>query len=77
MPKMQPMKMPLQMNVAKASAELKILRAFVDFINRQVGVYCDCLAGFQDNKVRIERQGRRNWCQAFVLTYSSRRFDCT
>jgi hypothetical protein len=25
-------------------------------VNRQVGVYCDCLAGFQSNKARIERQ---------------------
>jgi hypothetical protein len=40
----------------KALAELAILRGFIDFINRQVGVYCDCLAGFQGNKARIERQ---------------------
>jgi hypothetical protein len=37
-------------------AELGILRDFVDFINQQVGVYCDCLSGFEGNKVRIERQ---------------------
>ncbi len=40
----------------KARAELDILREFIDFVNQQVGVYCDCLAGFQGNKVRIERQ---------------------
>lgn len=37
-------------------AELAILRGFVDFVNAQVGVYCDCLAGFQGNTARIERQ---------------------
>jgi hypothetical protein len=37
-------------------AELGILRDFIDFINQQVGVYCDCLSGFEGNKVRIERQ---------------------
>jgi len=40
----------------KAKAELPFLRAFIDFVNRQVGVYCDCLASFDGNKVRIERQ---------------------
>ena len=40
----------------KASAELVVLRAFIDFINRQVGVYSDCLSGFQGNRVRVERQ---------------------
>ena len=37
-------------------AELKILREFIDFVNRQVGVYCDCLASFQGNHARVERQ---------------------
>lgn len=50
------MSAPVQLDIVKASAELKILREFVDFVNRQVGVYCDCLAGFEGNKVRIERQ---------------------
>ena len=40
----------------KALAELEVLRGFIDFVNRQVGVYCDCLAGFEGNTVRIERQ---------------------
>lgn len=44
------------MDVEKAKAELPILREFIDFLNRQVGVYCDCLAGFEGNRVRIERQ---------------------
>jgi hypothetical protein len=44
------------MDMDKALAELGILRGFIDFVNRQVGVYCDCLAGFAGNKVRIERQ---------------------
>ena len=43
----------------KASAELVVLRAFIDFINRQVGVYSDCLSGFQGNRVRVERQVAR------------------
>jgi hypothetical protein len=43
----------------KAVAELPILREFVDFVNNQVGVYMDCLAGFQGNTVRIERQVAR------------------
>lgn len=40
-------------------AELAVLREFIDFVNLQVGVYCDCLAGFQGNKVRIEHQVAR------------------
>ncbi len=40
----------------KAKAELPILRSFIDFVNRQVGVYCDCLSSFRGNKVRVERQ---------------------
>jgi hypothetical protein len=35
---------------------LEVLRGFIDFVNREVGVYCDRLAGFEGNKVRIERQ---------------------
>lgn len=38
------------------TTRLAVLRSFIDFVNRQVGVYCDCLAGFQGNKVRVERQ---------------------
>jgi hypothetical protein len=43
----------------KAEAELIVLRRFIDFINRQLGVYMDCLSGFEGNKVRIERQVAR------------------
>ncbi|MBR0756146.1 hypothetical protein JQ604_28560 [Bradyrhizobium jicamae] len=42
--------------MVNASKELDVLRGFIDFINRQVGVYCDCLSGFSGNKARIERQ---------------------
>ena len=45
--------------MTKALAELEVLRGFIDFVNRQRGVYCDCLSSFQGNKVRIERQVAR------------------
>jgi len=48
-----------RMDTTRALAELPILRDFIDFVNRQDGVYCDCLSGFQGNKVRIERQVAR------------------
>ena len=35
-------------------AELAIIRDFTLFLDRQLGVYCDCLAGFEGNKVRVE-----------------------
>jgi hypothetical protein len=47
------------MDMNKAMRELPILRDFIDFVNRQVGVYCDCLSGFEGNKVRVERQVAR------------------
>jgi hypothetical protein len=67
------------MEHAKISAELGVLREFMDFVNRQVGVYCDCLAGFQGNKVRVERQmprlqrpeGRRIVDGQPVMTWAS------
>jgi hypothetical protein len=43
----------------KARAELPILRSFIDFVNSQVGVYCDCMSSFRGNKVLIERQKAR------------------
>lgn len=43
----------------KATAELPILRRFIDFVNSQIGVYCDSLSSFRGNKVRIERQKAR------------------
>jgi hypothetical protein len=49
----------LHMDMTKALAELDVLRGFIDFVNRQVGVYCDCLAGFDGNKVRVARQVAR------------------
>ncbi len=36
--------------------EIALLRDFIAFVERQQGVYCDCLAGFSGNKVRIEQQ---------------------
>lgn len=47
------------MDNQKFEAELKILRELIDFLNRQVGVYCDCLSGFDSNKIRVERQVAR------------------
>jgi hypothetical protein len=47
------------MDMTKALAELDVLRGFIDFVNRQVGVYCDCLSSFYGNKVRVERQVAR------------------
>ena len=47
------------MDTAKALAELDVLRGFIDFVNRQLGVYCDCLSSFHGNKVRVERQVAR------------------
>lgn len=43
----------------QALHELSALREFIDFINKQVGVYVDSLAGFDGNKVRAERQTAR------------------
>lgn len=43
----------------KATAELPILRGFIDFVNKQSSVYMDCLNGFEGNTVRIERQVAR------------------
>jgi hypothetical protein len=44
------------MGTKEGFAELDILRDLIDFVNQQVGVYCDCLSGFEGNKVRTERQ---------------------
>ena len=61
------------MDHGKIKAELDVLREFIDFVNRQVGVYCDCLSGFQGNKVRIERQCRAcNGLPAAVLSMGNR-----
>jgi hypothetical protein len=57
------------MDTTKALAELDVLRGFIDFVNRQVGVYCDCLSSFAGNKVRVERQSAR------VLRPASRRIE--
>lgn len=43
----------------KATAELPILREFIDFVNKQSSVYMDCLNGFSGNTVRIKRQVAR------------------
>lgn len=57
------------MDMTKATAELDVLRRFIDFVNCQVGVYCDCLSSFYGNKVRVERQVAR------VTRPASRRFE--
>jgi len=46
----------VNMATNKELAEQEILRGFIEFVNRQVGVYCDCLGGFEGNRVRTERQ---------------------
>ena len=33
-----------------------IIRGYIDFVNAQVGVYMDALAGFEGHRIRIERQ---------------------
>lgn len=44
------------MDFDKATAELPVLRDFIDFVNKQAGVFMDCLGGFEGNAVRITRQ---------------------
>jgi hypothetical protein len=56
----------MAIDTEKAIAELKVLRDFVDFVNAQVQVYMDCLAGFEGNKARVERQVAR-------VTYPTRK----
>jgi hypothetical protein len=46
-------------DIEKGRVELPILRDFIDFVNAQVGVYMDCLAGFEGNTARIRRQVAR------------------
>ncbi len=48
---------------------LETLREFINFVNQQVGVYMDALAGFAGNKARIELQVAR------VLRKTSQRKD--
>lgn len=36
-----------------------IVREYIDFVNRQVGVYMDALAGFAGHHTRVERQVHR------------------
>ncbi len=36
-----------------------IIREYIDFVNRQVGVYMDAMAGFENIKLKIERQVHR------------------
>jgi len=36
-----------------------IIREYIDFVNAQVGVYMDALAGFAGHRVRVERQVHR------------------
>jgi hypothetical protein len=36
-----------------------VIREYIDFVNRQVGVYMDALAGFAGHRARVERQVHR------------------
>ena len=36
-----------------------VIREYIDFVNRQVGVYMDACAGFAGNRARVERQVHR------------------
>lgn len=36
-----------------------VIREYIDFVNRQVGVYMDALAGFSGHHARVERQVHR------------------
>jgi len=36
-----------------------VVQEYIDFVNQQVGVYMDALAGFEGHRVRIERQVHR------------------
>ena len=33
-----------------------IIRDYIDFVNRQIGVYMDALAGFEGHHCRVERR---------------------
>lgn len=37
----------------------EVLREYIDFVNGQVGVYMDALAGLEGQYMRVERQGFR------------------
>ncbi len=37
----------------------EVVQEYIDFVNQQVGVYMDAIAGFEGHKVRIERQVHR------------------
>ena len=36
-----------------------VIRKYIDFVNQQVGVYMDALAGFEGHRTRVERQIHR------------------
>ena len=36
-----------------------VVREFIDFVNDQIGMYMDCMAGFEGIKVKLERQVSR------------------
>lgn len=36
-----------------------VIREYIDFVNRQVGVYMDAIAGFAGHHIRVERQVHR------------------
>lgn len=45
-----------------------IIRDYIDFVNRQVGVYMDAMAGFAHIKVKVERQVHRATRPSHVTT---------
>lgn len=52
----------MSMSEINVEEELKIagiLRDFVDFINRQVGMYSDACGAFEGSRIRVERQVHR------------------
>ena len=42
-----------------AESFVDVVREYIDFVNRQVGVYMDALAGFAGHRTRVERQVHR------------------
>lgn len=44
---------------SRFTEELRLLRSFIDFLNKQIGVYVDCQSSFSGNTVRVERQVAR------------------
>jgi hypothetical protein len=43
-----------------------IIQEYIDFVNRQVGVYMDAMTGFEGVKLKVERQVHRVRRQAGI-----------